>query len=209
MKSQESYAKATFWVAVGSSACIILLACWTLYLTKKSMTEPKFEITFEQATPAGEIEISSQKANPHWVFRPRPDIYDKANRGKTDGKKDRITITNISKSPSPVTFVEIAVEEPFAIALISAYAPGYGWLDSSSRTVRTPNEQNYRRVVLEITKIIAGKHKLEVYSLVVYRKTDRKKYEGEDRIDQALKVTVHSSTQKIESPSARSFSLEF
>lgn len=207
MKSEKSYAKATFWVVIGSSICIIVLACWTLYLTKKSMTEPKFEITFEQATPADEM--TSQKAYPHWIFRPRPDMYDKANRGKIDGKKDRITITNINTSPSPVTFVEITVEEPFAIALISAYAPGHGWLDPSSRTVQTSDQQNYRKVVLEISRIIAGKQKLEVYPLVVYRKTNRKKYESKDRIDQALKVTVHSSAQKIESPSARSFSLEF
>lgn len=206
--SEKLYEKAGFWLAVINSFFIIGLGFWNITLTKKSIAEPKFKIAFEPATPVNQI--FSQKANPHWIFKPSPDMYNRANRAKIDGKKDCIHITNVGKRLSPQTFVEITVKDPFSIALISVYVPEYGWLDSSCRTVRPSDEPNYQKAVLEITRIIGKKQKLEVYPVLVYAKTKRKKYEGKDKIDLALKVRVHSNVlQEITSPSENSFSLEF
>ena len=208
MASKKSYEKAGFWVAFADAIFIIAFGIWNVILANKTMAEPKFEISFQEATPADEI--FSQNANPYWIFKPNPEMYGNGNKSKLAGKRDRVTIQNVGKRSSPQTFVRISVEDPFSIALISVYIPGYGWLDSSYRTVRPADEPKYQKVMLEITMIIGKEQKIEIYPLVVYSKVKRKRYEGKDEIAEALKVAVHSSAlQKTTSLATSSFSLEF
>jgi hypothetical protein len=206
----KKYEKATFWVTVINSILILTIMGWNLIISidmKKTIAEPNFEITFDQATPP--LQISSQKANPFIVFTPRPDMYDTSEDSKIHGKKGHISITNKGQAPSPQTFVEITVENPFSIALIAVYLPEFGWLNPIGWTVQIPDSPNYQEAKVTITKVIGQKKKLDIYLEVVYSKSKKEMYIGQEKIEDALKIVVHSSVQKINSPSAKTFPLNF
>lgn len=205
---KKPYEKPRFWLWVAFSICMLILAICNYKLNRRLSAEPKFDIAFGQKIPPDQI--FSQKANPHVIFSPGPDIYNFANSSKIDGKNDCITIVNTSRNPSPKTFVEIAVENPFSIALVTIYVPGYGWLETSGRAIRTPDAPNHQKVKMEITRIIGKKEELEIFLAIVYEKNKRKDYHGYEKMDKALIVRVYSIMQsKIESPSQKSFSLGF
>lgn len=175
-------------------------------LAEQTAAKPEFEIVFEQAIPPDPI--FSQKAHPKRILPtpPSPDIYDKANKDKTNNKENRITITNVGKVPSPVTYVEIAVDDPFSLALISVHVPGIGWFNSLYSKVEK-DKLDHQKTTIQITMPISQGEKLEIYPAIVYAKAGRKRYLNQDEISDSLTVKVHSSVNP--SLATGKFSLKF
>jgi hypothetical protein len=172
-----------------------------------SKAEPKFEITFEKAIPPDPI--SSQQANPFIIFRPSGNMYNRTPGAKNKGEEYRIIIKNGGKACSPHTFIEIIVDEPFSIAAIAVYIPKVGWFDHRHWRVQGPEGPHYREATLAITRIIGIQQELQIYPALVYARSSREKYGNQEKIEDALKVTVHSSVQKIEPSVTKAFPLKF